>query len=226
MLAFRSSRRGLLFGQVLVGARSAMFQTVPRSQYPHTAGPLHSSTTSNIASCSCSPLVFGLHSLHHTMQSSAMLRNTPAQCSGQPAPAAFLRTCRPSPFGRRAPQMARSFGPYGYGEPSAVKPVQTRFIPQAKAHTQTCDTGPFVGQFGVNTNDRAVREMMQAFEQAMRPSSACQPSQQSSPQSTGDVRLNVDAVETDDAYTYWADVPGLEKSDLKVRHALELPAGG
>ena len=85
-------------------------------------------------------------------------------------------------------------------------------------------TGPFVGQFGVNTNDRAVREMMQAFEQAMRPSGACQPSQQSSPQSTGDVRLNVDAVETDDAYTYWADVPGLEKSDLKVRRALELPA--
>ena len=73
-----------------------------------------------------------------------------------------------------------------------------------------------MGTFGVNTNDRAAREMMKAFEEVMRSSSSCQPSQQSATQSSGDVRLNVDAVETDDAYTYWADVPGLEKSDVKV----------
>ena len=73
-----------------------------------------------------------------------------------------------------------------------------------------------MGTFGVNTSDRAAREMMKAFEEVMRGSTSCQPSQQSAAQSNGDVRLNVDAVETDDAYTYWADVPGLEKSDLKV----------
>ena len=49
---------------------------------------------------------------------SAMLRSTPAQCSGQHAQAAFIRTCRPSPFAKRPMQMAksfRSFGPYGNG---------------------------------------------------------------------------------------------------------------
>lgn len=74
-----------------------------------------------------------------------------------------------------------------------------------------------MGTFGVNTNDRAAREMMKAFEEVMRSNNSCQPAQQqNSAQADGSVRLNIDAVETDDAYTYWADVPGLEKSDLKV----------
>ena len=73
-----------------------------------------------------------------------------------------------------------------------------------------------MGTFGVNTNDRAAREMMKAFEEVIRSSSSCQPSQRNATQSSGDGRLNIDAVETDDAYTYWADVPGLEKSDIKV----------
>ena len=60
------------------------------------------------------------HRSHRIMQisTSAMLRSTPAHCSGQQAQAAFIRTCRPSPFGRRPMQMAksfRSFGPYSYG---------------------------------------------------------------------------------------------------------------
>ena len=45
----------------------------------------------------------------------------------------------------------------------------------------------------------------------------CQPAQQrQSSQSDGSMRLSIDWVETDDRYTLYADVPGLQKSDLKV----------
>ena len=111
----------------------------------------------------------------------------------------------------------RSFGPYGYGMLlySAELAPSTSLVTAVQL-TPSLSAGPFMGTFGVNTNDRAAREMMKAFEEVMRSSSSCQPSQQSATQNGGDVRLNIDAVETDDAYTYWADVPGLEKSDLKV----------
>ena len=46
-------------------------------------------------------------------------------------------------------------------------------------------------------------------------------SQQSPPSSSStsstDLPLAMDSIETDDAVTFWADVPGLNKADLKVR---------
>ena len=77
-----------------------------------------------------------------------------------------------------------------------------------------------------NMNDPRVREMMQQWEkvaqqysqpgQGFQPGQSFQPGQGFQPQSTGDMIISVDMVESEDAWTFYADVPGLVKQDLKA----------
>ena len=73
-----------------------------------------------------------------------------------------------------------------------------------------------------NMNDPRVREMAQQWEQAARAYS--QQGQAWQPRPTSDMLLSVDMVESADNYTFYADVPGLQKQDLSVSQPPHTPA--
>lgn len=78
-----------------------------------------------------------------------------------------------------------------------------------------------MGPTCANMNDPRVREMMQQWEKAAQQYS--QPGQgwQTATQTNGDMIISIDMVQSEDAWTFYADVPGLQKQDLKVHPTLQ-----